>query len=119
MKDIDNPIVAKAFAYALRTVKLYRYLVEEKREFTMSKELLVSGTHIGKHVMSAVHGESRQRFTTEMGVALRIASENEYWLHLLYFSEYLTEKELESMDADRIELSKMLSKITLTSKANV
>lgn len=102
MKDLDNPIVAKAFAYALRTIKLYRYLVEEKKEFTMSKELLISGTHIGKHVMSAVNGESRQRFTTEMGIALRITSENEYWLHLLHFGEYLSQKELESMDADRL-----------------
>ena len=118
MKDLDNPILAKAFAYALRTIKLYRYLVQEKKEFTMSKELLVSGTHIGKHVMAAVNGESRQRFTTEMGVALRITSENEYWLHLLHFGEFLSEKELASMDWDRVEISKMLSSITITSKAN-
>ncbi len=119
MRDIDNPIVAKSVAYALRTVKLYRYIVEEKKEFTMSKDLLVSGTHIGKHVMAAVNGESKQRFTLEMGIALRITSENEYWLHLLHFGGYLSEKELESMDTDRIELSKMLSRITITSKANV
>ncbi len=118
MKDLENPIVAKTFAYALRTIKLYRYLVDEKKEFTMSKELLTSGTHIGKHVMAAVNGESRQRFTSEMGVALRITSENEYWLYLLHFGGYLSEKELESMDADRIEISKMLSSITITSKAN-
>ena len=118
MKNIDNPIVAKAFAYALRIVKLYRYLVEEKKEFTMSKDLLVSGTHIGKHVMEAVNGESKQRFTQEMGTALRKTGENEYWLHLLHFGGYLTEKELESMDADRIELSKILSRITISSKAN-
>ncbi|MGD9563966.1 MAG: four helix bundle protein [Pyrinomonadaceae bacterium] len=119
MKDIDNPIVAKSFAYALRIVKLYRYLVDEKREFTLSKDLLVSGTHVGKHVMEAVNAESKQRFTMEMGAALRKASENEYWLHLLHFSEYLSLKELESMDTDRIELSKMLTKITVTSRTNV
>ena len=119
MKDLENPVVAKTFAYALRTIKLYRYLVDEKKEFTMSKELLNSGTHIGKHVMAAVNGESRQRFVSEMGVALRITAENEYWLYLLHFGGYLSEKELESMDSDRIEISKMLSSITITSKANV
>ena len=53
-----------------------------------------------------------------MGTALRKTGENEYWLHLLHFGGYLTEKELESMDADRIELSKILSRITISSKAN-
>ena len=116
---MENPIVAKAFAYALRTVKLYRFLVDEKKEYTLSKELLNSGTGIGKHVVGAVNGETKQRFTLEMGVAYRITSENEYWLYLLHFGEYLSENQLKSMDADRIELSKMLSRITITARSNV
>jgi len=119
MKDIENPIVAKSFAYALRVVKLYRYLVEEKKEFVMSKDMLVTGTHIGKHVMGAVNAENKERFTMEMGTAGRISSEHEYWLYLLHYGGYLTERELRSMDDDRIEISKMLTSITKTSKINV
>ncbi len=56
----DNPILIKTFAFSIRIIKLYRHLVDEHREYTLSKELLVAGTHIGKHVKEAVNAESRQ-----------------------------------------------------------
>ena len=83
---------------------MYRYLVDEHREYTLSKELLVAGTHIGKHVKEAVNAESRLSFTNEMGFALRKASETEYWLQLVHFAGYINEKEFASIDADRLEL---------------
>ena len=55
----DNPILVKSFAFALRIIKLYRYLVEEHKEYTLSKEILVAGTHIGKHVKEAIYAESK------------------------------------------------------------
>src|SRR5580765_4605094 len=118
MKDDDNPILKKSFAYALRIIKLYRYLVETYKEYTLSKEILVSGTHIGKHATEATDAESRERFRLEMGAALRKASENEYWLRLVHFAGYITEVEFDSMNADRLELFKILTKITKTSREN-
>lgn len=112
----DNPILIKTFAFSIRIIKLYRHLVDEHREYTLSKELLVAGTHIGKHVKEAVNAESRQSFTTEMGLALRKASETEYWLQLIHFAELVNEKEFESIDSDRLEIFKMLTKITKTSR---
>lgn len=112
----DNPILVKTFAFSMRIIKLYRHLVDEHREYILSKELLVAGTHIGKHVKEAVNAESRQSFTNEMGFALRKASETEYWLQLIHFAEFINEKEFESIDTDRLEIFKMLMKITKTSR---
>jgi four helix bundle protein len=117
--DTDNPIVAKSFAFAMRVVRLHRHLVEQKREYTLSKELLVAGTHVGKHVKEAVHGESRERFGLEMGAALRKVNEVEYWLQLIHFAGLIDEKEFLSIDVDRTELAKMLTSITKTTRAHV
>lgn len=112
----DNIILEKAFAFALRIVKLYQYLCEERHEFVLSKQLLIAGTYIGKHVKEATAAESKAVFTQEMGIALRKASETEYWLELLYKAEYLSEKQFESINSDRLEIFKMLTKIVKTSK---
>lgn len=114
----ENPVLDKSFAFALRIISLYRYLVEEKKEFLLSKELLIAGTHIGKHVKEAVNAESRQIFINEMSVARRKASETEYWLQLLHKAHFLNDKEFRSIESDREPLIKMLTSIVKTSKTN-
>jgi four helix bundle protein len=114
----NNPVLEKSFAFALRIVKLYRYLVEEKREFVLSKELLNAGTNIGKHVKEATSAENRQVFISEFGVARRKASETEYWLLLIFHGGFLSETEFDSIEADRVELIKLISSIFATSKQN-
>ena len=115
----DNPIVVKAFAFALRIVKLSRYLADEHKEFTLSREVLSAGTNIGKFIVAAVGGESRESFVTNMGKALQKADETEYWLRLIRFAEFIKDKEYESIEADRKELAMMLTKIVKTSKADL
>lgn len=112
----ENIILEKSHAFALRIIRLYRYLCEEKNEFVMSKQVLLSGTDIGAHVKEADEAESRAVFINEMGVALRRASRTEYWLQLLYASEYLDEKAYQSIAADCSELIRILTKIVKTSK---
>ena len=112
-------VLEKAFDFALRTIKLSRYLVEEKKEFVLSKEILISGTYIGKHIKEALSGEARPIFINEMAAARRKASETEYWLQLLYHAGFLNEKEFESLETDRKSLIKMLTSIVKTSKENV
>lgn len=114
----DNPVLDKSFDFALRIVKLYRYLVDDKKEFVLSRELLVSGTHIGKHIKEANNGESRQVFIHEMAVARRKVSETEYWLELLQAADLLSEKQFRSVVADLSEVSKLLTAILKTSKDN-
>ncbi len=115
----ENPVLEKSFAFALRIVKLNRYLIDEKKEYVLSKELLISGTHIGKHIKEAVDAESRPIFINEMAIARRKASETEYWLQLLYQSDYLTEKAFNSITADREAIFALLTSIVKTSKENV
>jgi len=112
--DTDNPIVVKSLAFAMRIVRLHRYLVDDKKEYTLSREVLIAGTNIGKHVKEAVYGENRERFGLEMGIARRKAAETEYWLQLLLFGGYISEAEFNSLDEDRTELAKMLTSITKT-----
>ena len=114
----DNVVLVKSFNFALRIVRLYRYLVEEKREFTLSKELLVAGTQIGKHANEAVGAESREVFVNEFGKARRKASETEYWLQLLKHAELLSEKEFDSVETDRVEVIKLINSILSTSRSN-
>ena len=114
----ENPVLEKSFAFALRIIKLNRYLIEEKKEFVLSKELLISGTHIGKHINEAVNEESKSVFTSEMQVARRVASETEYWLQLLLQADYISEKAFNSIETDRLEIYKMLTSIVKTSKEN-
>jgi four helix bundle protein len=115
----ENPILEKSFAFSLRIVRLAKYLNDERREFILSKELLVAGTHIGKHVKEAVNAESRQVFVNEFAVARRKASETEYWLQLLLQADLLTFPECQSIEADRTEIAKILNSILRTSKENV
>ena len=106
----------KAFAFALRIIKLYKYLSEEKSEYVLSKAVLTSGTNIGKYVKEAINGESRQIFIVGMATALKKASETEYWLELLHASAYLEEKPFVSINQDCQELQRILTSIVKTSK---
>ena len=114
----ENPVLEKSFAFALRIVRLNRYLIEEKKEYVLSKELLVSGTHIGKHIKEAVSAESKTVFINEMEIARRITSETEYWLRLLLEADYNNEKAFNSMEADRLEIFKLLTSIVKSLKEN-
>lgn len=81
----SNVVLKKAFDFALRIIRLSRYLVETKKEYVLSKEILVAGTNIGKHVKQADDAEHRDVFISEMGIARRKASETEDWLLLLFY----------------------------------
>ncbi len=109
----------KAIKFALRIVKLYRYLAEEKNEFVLSKQILISGTHIAKFIKDAHQAESKQSFNYDMNIALKRASETEFWLLILHEGGFLDDKAHNSMNEDCIELIKILTSIVKTSKENV
>ena len=105
----------KSKAFAVRIIKLYKYLCDEKKEFTLSKQLLRSGTSIGANVKEAVRGQSKPDFIAKMSIALKEASETEYWLELLYETEYLDKIQFDSIYADNQELIKILMSIVKSS----
>ena len=115
----DNIIVDKSKGFALRIIRLYQYLKNEKSEFVVSKQLLRSGTSIGANVKEAIRGQSRADFYAKLNISLKEASETEYWLELLHESEYIEEKAFNSIYADCQELIKLLVAITKTQKGEL
>ena len=114
----NNVVLDKSLDFALRIVRLCHYLNDEKREYVLSKELLISETNIGRHVRAAVGAENRETFVSEFGIARRRALETEYWLLVLFHGEILTEQEYNSIEADRLELVKIISSIHSSSRNN-
>ncbi len=110
----QNIIVDKTKVFALRIIKLYKYLTDDKREYILSKQILKSGTSIGANVKEAIRGQSKADFYAKMNIALKECSETEYWLELLNESNYIDEKAFESIYADCIEIIKILMAITKT-----
>lgn len=111
-----NAVNDKSFAFALRVVKLAKYLQEEKREFVLSKQLLRSGTAVGALVREAEQAESHADFIHKMAIALKEANETVYWIDLLNQSGYIDTKGYESIYPDIQELMKLLVSIVKTAK---
>ena len=111
----ESIIAAKAYAFALGIIKLYKGLIERK-EFVLSKQILRSGTSIGANVNEAVSAQSKRDFVHKMSIALKEARETIYWLRLLKDSDYISETEFDKMFTACDELIKILTKIILTTK---
>ena len=114
---MDNLIQEKSFQFAIRIVRLYRHLTKGKREYVLSKQLLRSGTSIGANIAEAQEAQSRADFISKISIALKEATESEYWIKLLYATDYLTQAEYDSILPDCAELAKILTAILKSSKA--
>ncbi len=111
----DSILRNKSFDFSKRIIKLYKYLIDDKKEFVLSKQLLRSGTSIGANIREARYAQSKKDFISKMSIALKEASESEYWIELLK-DEYLTEKETNSIIENLIEIIKMLTTSIKTAK---
>jgi four helix bundle protein len=114
----DNIVKNKSYGFALRVIKAYKFLSEEKREFVLSKQMLRSGTAIGALVREAEQAQSVADFINKMNIALKEANETEYWLMLLKDSDYIDEKSFKSIHKDCAEVIKLLISIVKTTKQN-
>lgn len=114
-EDVRNGAAKrKSKAFAVRIVRLYRYLCDEKKEYVLSKQLLRSGTSIGANLAEAECAISKKDFLSKVYIALKECMETKYWLELLHDTDYLTEQEYRSINLDCEELRKMLSSTTKT-----
>ena len=113
----ENICVEKSFDFAVRIVNLHKYLTKEHKEHIMSRQLLRCGTSIGDNVSEAQRGQSKADFAAKMSIALKEANEAEYWLRLLYKTEYLNKVQFESLHRDVQELLGILILICRTSNA--
>ena len=113
---MEQTVENKSFAFAVRIVNLCKYLRYTKREYTLSKQLMRSGTSIGANIAEAEQGQSRADFIAKMNIALKEAAETNYWLRLLQATNHLTKAEFTSIYSDCRELERMLTAIVKTSK---
>ena len=112
----DNIIENKSFDFAIRIVNLYKHLSVEKKELVLSKQLLRSGTSVGANVAEGERAQSKADFYAKMSIALKEASETEYWLRLLYKTEYLTKYQFDSIHSDIKEIIAILMSICKTAQ---
>ena len=113
---MENIIEIKSFNFAVRIVNLYKYLTDKKKEYVLSKQLIRSGTSIGANVSEAEQAQSKPDFVSKMNIALKETSETKYWIKLLNATEFLSEKESNSLLVDCVELEKLLVSIIKSSK---
>ena len=112
-------IKIKSFDFAVRIIKLYKFLKKNFSEYDLSQQLLRSGTGVGALVREAEHAESRKDFLHKLNIGLKEANECVYWLDLLYATEYINKRMYESLSKDAIELLKMLISSVRTMKRKV
>ncbi len=113
---MENIVVEKSKAFALRIIKLYKYLDTNHKIGVISTQILKSGTSIGANVKEAIRAQSKADFYAKLNISLKEASETEYWLELLYESEYITKEQFDSIYSDCQELLRILTSITKTQK---
>ena len=115
----DNILIDKCIDFAIRMTNCYKYLMEEKNEYIMSKQMFRSGTSIGANIHEGVQAQSKADFINKLGIALKEASETSYWLVILNRASYLDEKLYISLKSDLDAIIRILVVSIKTSKKNV
>ncbi len=109
-----NMITEKSLDFAVRVVNAHKHLTNHKKEFILSKQLVRCGTSIGANVAEAQRGQSKADFYAKMSIALKEANEAQYWIELLYRTEYFDAEQYQSMNADAEEIIRILTAICRT-----
>jgi len=114
-----SPLLDKSFALAIRIVNLYKHLVEHKREYIMSKQLLRAGTNPGAMIREAQNAETGKDFIHKLAIGQKEMGGTQYWLELLNATNYLKDSEFDSIYDDTEEIMKMLTSSIKTKKKNM
>lgn len=119
MNEKQNPLKDKSFQFALRIIKLYKYLTIEKKEYIMCIQLLRSGTSVGANIREAQNAQSKADFIHKLSISQKECDEVIYWMELLHQSEYLNDTEFNSIYSEGNELLKMLRSAIITTKKKI
>ena len=104
----DSLISEKTINFAVRIVRFYKYLCEEKKEYILSKQILRSGTSIGANVRESRNAQSRADFISKLNIALKEADETDYWLELMEKSEIIKSNQIADLKSDLNEITAIL-----------
>ncbi len=116
---MKNILKEKSFALALRIIKLYKFLIENKKEYVLSKQILRSGTSVGSMIRDAQNAESKMDFVHKLAIAQKECDESIYWMELLVQSNYISKEAFESVSAEAEQVLKMIKSAILTTKRNI
>jgi four helix bundle protein len=116
MEKKESLVEKKAFSFAIRIVRLYKFMQENSKEFVLSKQVLRAGTSIGANINEALSAESSSDFVHKMAIAAKEVREASYWLRLLKETDFIDEKSFDSIHQECKELLKMLNSIILSTK---
>jgi four helix bundle protein len=119
LKLMADCLDSKTKLFALRTIRLARFLMEERKEYILSKQVLRSGTSIGANARERKNAQSKLDFINKLSVALKEADETQYWLELLVGSEYIDEKMYKSLECDLKEIIALITASINTARANL
>ncbi len=114
----DNIIQKKSYDFAVKIVKLYQYLVINRKEYVLSKQLLRSGTSIGANVEEAIGGQSKKDFAAKVTISYKEARETHFWLRLLFDTGYIDKEQKEEYISDVNEILRIIGSILKTVKSN-
>lgn len=114
----ENIILEKSYKFAVRIIRLYLFLKNEKKEYELGKQILRSGTSIGSNIEEAIGGLSRRDFSAKLGIAYKEAGETKYWLCLLNETKFINSKMFKSLAEDCEEILKIIGSILITLKKN-
>ena len=107
----DNTILRKSLAFSVRIVNLHKYLTSQKKEYILSRQICKSGTSIGANIAEAQRAQSTADFVAKLKIALKEASETQFWLQLLHETNYLSDKAFNSLHSDLLEILRILTAI--------
>jgi four helix bundle protein len=113
----ESILKIKSFDFAVRIIKLYKYLQKTYSEYELSQQILRAGTSVGAIIREVEHAESRKDFLHKLNIGLKEINECVYWLDLLFVTNYVSKKMYDSMKKDSEELLKMLIASIKTIKA--
>jgi four helix bundle protein len=113
----NNIIQTKSYQFAVKTVNLCRNLMEDKKEYILSKQLLRSGTSIGANIEEAIGGHSEKDFLAKLTIAYKEARESKYWLNLLRDTNYLKPDDAQELLNDLEEMLRIIGSIQKTIKS--
>ena len=114
----DNVLIDKSITFASRMIKLNQYLVKDKKENIISKQIVRSGTSIGANINEANYGQSKADLISKLHIALKETAETEYWIKLLQLSEYISEEMATSLLNDCLDIKRILIFSINTAKEN-
>ena len=115
MKE-NNQIALESRRFAIRIVNLYKFLIDVKKKFVMSKQILRCGTSVGANISESVFAQSRQDFISKLSISLKEASETKFWLDILHETDFITDSQFESLNEDNSKLIGTLVNIINSTK---